>query len=113
MADEQQPASINLESASQIVAAYVRRNQIVPDLLPELILSVHHALRQLRKSRHRANPSGCYQTVSSARSCDLFGLRLERTDAQAAFNHRSRPHCRRVSRKMEIGTRPRDSCTCL
>jgi predicted transcriptional regulator len=54
MPDEQPPASINLESASQIVAAYVRRNQIVPDLLPELILSVHHALGRLGKQSGKA-----------------------------------------------------------
>jgi len=47
MADEQQPASINLESATQIVAAYVRRNQVGSEVLPSLISTVHRGLAQL------------------------------------------------------------------
>jgi predicted transcriptional regulator len=47
MADEQRPASINLESATQIVAAYVRRNQVGSEVLPSLISTVHRALAQL------------------------------------------------------------------
>ena len=47
MADQQQPASINLASATRIVAAYVQRNQISADLLPSLISTVHSALGKL------------------------------------------------------------------
>jgi predicted transcriptional regulator len=47
MADEQQPASLNREFATQIVAAYVRRNQIAAELLPAFISTVHRAMAQL------------------------------------------------------------------
>jgi predicted transcriptional regulator len=49
MADEQQPTSINLEGVTQIVAAYVRRNQISANQLTSLISTVHAAFRQLGK----------------------------------------------------------------
>jgi predicted transcriptional regulator len=37
------------EFSAKIVAAYVRRNQVPPDQLGTLILTVHHALSGLRK----------------------------------------------------------------
>jgi predicted transcriptional regulator len=49
MADEQRPASINIENVTRIVAAYVQRNQISADLLPSLISTVHSALGELGK----------------------------------------------------------------
>jgi MucR family transcriptional regulator, transcriptional regulator of exopolysaccharide biosynthesis len=49
MAEEQLPAAINRKHATQIVAAYVRRHQIAPELLPAFISSVHGALAQLGK----------------------------------------------------------------
>jgi predicted transcriptional regulator len=44
MADEQPPTSVNREFTTQIVAAYVRRNQVAADVLPALISTVDKAL---------------------------------------------------------------------
>ena len=44
MQDEQPTASVDRELATQIVAAYVRRNQIGSDQLPALIATVYQAL---------------------------------------------------------------------
>lgn len=47
MPDEQPPGSANRELATEIVAAYVRRNQITSDQLPTLIKTVHQVLSRL------------------------------------------------------------------
>ena len=47
MADAQQPTSVNRELTTQIVAAYVRRNQVAADAFPALISTVHEALGRL------------------------------------------------------------------
>lgn len=49
MPDETPPASINRELTAEIVAAYVRRNQIASDQLATLISTVHRALAGLGK----------------------------------------------------------------
>jgi predicted transcriptional regulator len=41
------------ELVAKIVAAYVRRNQVQPDQLAVLILTVHQALGGLGKARNR------------------------------------------------------------
>jgi predicted transcriptional regulator len=47
MDDEQQAASVNQELMTQIVAAYVRRNQIATFELPAVISTVYEALSRL------------------------------------------------------------------
>ena len=47
MTDAQRPTSVNWEHTTQIVAAYVRRNQVAADALPALISTVHEALGRL------------------------------------------------------------------
>lgn len=47
MPDEQQPTSSNRAYTTQIVTAYVRRNEIGPDLISALISTIHRALAQL------------------------------------------------------------------
>ena len=59
MPDEQPTASVDRELTTQIVAAYVRRNQVAPDQLGSLISAVHKALGQLGKPA---------EAVSSARA---------------------------------------------
>jgi predicted transcriptional regulator len=49
MADEPLSPTLDRELTTNIVAAYVRRNQIGPDQLPVLILTVHQALATLGK----------------------------------------------------------------
>ena len=49
MPEEAPPAPINREPTTNIVAAYVRRNQIAPGQLGELISTVHRALSGLGK----------------------------------------------------------------
>jgi len=49
MPDETPSASINRELTTQIVAAYVRRNQVASDQLGTLISTVHQALAGLGK----------------------------------------------------------------
>ena len=49
MADEPPSASINRELTTEIVAAYVRRNQVASDQLGTLISTVHQALAGLAK----------------------------------------------------------------
>ena len=56
MQDEQPTASVDRELATQIVAAYVRRNQIGSDQLPALIAAVYQALGRLGKEL--AEPAG-------------------------------------------------------
>ena len=50
MPDEQPSATLDRELTTNIVAAYVRRNQIGSDQLGELISTVHRALAGLGKS---------------------------------------------------------------
>jgi predicted transcriptional regulator len=50
MPDEQPSATVDRELTANIVAAYVRRNQIAPDQLATLISTVHQALSRLGKS---------------------------------------------------------------
>jgi predicted transcriptional regulator len=47
MPDEQQPALVSQELVAQIVAAYVRKNQIASDQLGSLISTVHDAFSRL------------------------------------------------------------------
>jgi predicted transcriptional regulator len=47
MSDDQPAVSANRELATKIVAAYVRRNQIVADQIPALISTIHQALSGL------------------------------------------------------------------
>ena len=49
MPDEQPAASANQELTAEIVAAYVRRNQVGADQLASLISTVHQALGDLGK----------------------------------------------------------------
>lgn len=49
MPDETPSASINRKLTTEIVAAYVRRNQVVSDQLATLISTVHQALTSLGK----------------------------------------------------------------
>ena len=49
MADEPPAALLDRELTANIVAAYVRQNQIGSDQLATLISTVHHALSRLRK----------------------------------------------------------------
>ena len=49
MPDETPSASINRELTTEIVAAYVRRNQVSSDQLGTLISTVHQALAGLNK----------------------------------------------------------------
>jgi len=49
MPDETPSASINRELTTEIVAAYVRRNQVASDQLGTLISTVHQALAGLAK----------------------------------------------------------------
>jgi predicted transcriptional regulator len=49
MADEAPAASLDRELTTNIVAAYVRRNQISPDQLATLISTVHRAVTSLGK----------------------------------------------------------------
>jgi predicted transcriptional regulator len=49
MSDEPLPASANRELTAEIVAAYVRRNQIVAEQLGTVISTVHQALSDLGK----------------------------------------------------------------
>jgi MucR family transcriptional regulator, transcriptional regulator of exopolysaccharide biosynthesis len=49
MSDEPLPASTNRELTAEIVAAYVRRNQIVAEQLGTVISTVHQALSDLGK----------------------------------------------------------------
>src|SRR6516225_880060 len=49
MPDETPSASINRELTTEIVAAYVRRNQVASDQLRTLISTVHQALAGLGK----------------------------------------------------------------
>ena len=51
MPDEAPPPTRDTELTTNIVAAYVRRNQIGADQLPVLISTVHHALAGLGKSK--------------------------------------------------------------
>ena len=55
MPDEPQSPTPDIELTSNIVAAYVRRNQIGPDQLPVLIGTVHQALLGLGKPATEAN----------------------------------------------------------
>src|SRR6266849_493410 len=50
MPDESPPASIDLDLVTKIVAAFVRRNQVAPDQLANVIAIVFQALGQLGKS---------------------------------------------------------------
>jgi predicted transcriptional regulator len=54
MSDEPLPASANRELTAEIVAAYVRRNQITADQLASLISTVHQALADLDKPAKEA-----------------------------------------------------------
>ena len=56
MPDEQPTSSVDRELATQIVAAYLRRNQIGPDQLPALISTVYLALS--RVGNPTAEPTG-------------------------------------------------------
>jgi predicted transcriptional regulator len=47
MPDEPPPASANQEFTAEIVAAYLRRNQVATDQLASLISTVHQALADL------------------------------------------------------------------
>jgi MucR family transcriptional regulator, transcriptional regulator of exopolysaccharide biosynthesis len=49
MSDDPPSASVDRELTTQIVAAYVRRNQIAADQLPGLIATVYRALGRLAK----------------------------------------------------------------
>jgi predicted transcriptional regulator len=51
MPDEPPPASLDRELITNIVTAYVRRNQIASDQLATLISTVHQALAGLGKSK--------------------------------------------------------------
>src|SRR5260370_36852499 len=50
MSDESPPASIDLDLVTKIVEAFVRRNQVTPDQLANVIAIVFQALGQLGKS---------------------------------------------------------------
>jgi predicted transcriptional regulator len=67
MPDERPAALANSESTAEIVAAYVRRNQVGSDQLPSLIATVHQALVQLGKSAAEAT-SERTPVVSARRS---------------------------------------------
>ena len=56
MADEPPAASLDRELTANIVAAYVRRNQIGSDQLGTLISTVHQALSRLRKPAAETEP---------------------------------------------------------
>jgi predicted transcriptional regulator len=50
MSDDPPSASVDRELTTQIVAAYVRRNQVASDQLASLIATVYRALGRLGKS---------------------------------------------------------------
>jgi predicted transcriptional regulator len=54
MSDEQPAASANRDLTAEIVAAYVRRNQITTEQLGTLISTVHQALADLNKPAKEA-----------------------------------------------------------
>ena len=54
MSDHPPAVSANRELAATIVAAYVRRNQIGADQLPNLISTIHQALAGLGEPKHEA-----------------------------------------------------------
>jgi predicted transcriptional regulator len=54
MSDEPPAAAANRELAVEIVAAYLRRNQVGGDQLPSLISTVHQALADLGKPAEEA-----------------------------------------------------------
>jgi predicted transcriptional regulator len=51
MQDEQQPGLVGL--SAEIVSAYVAKNHIQTSEIPQLIASVHDALRNVAKPRER------------------------------------------------------------
>ena len=55
MLDEPPPPTLDIERTTNIVAAYVRRNQIGTDQLPVLISKIHQALVGLGKPATEAN----------------------------------------------------------
>jgi predicted transcriptional regulator len=55
MPDESQSSTLDIELTTNIVAAYVRRNQIGTDQLPVLISTVHQTLVGLGKPATEAN----------------------------------------------------------
>jgi len=54
MPDEAPSPTLDRVLSTNIVAAYVRRNQIGADQLPVLISTAHQALAHLRKSKAKA-----------------------------------------------------------
>jgi predicted transcriptional regulator len=82
MQDEQPTASVDRELATQIVAAYVRRNQIGSDQLPALIATVCQALGRLGtagRTGWRADPRSSDLPIRSPRLCRGCGMRRGQT----------------------------------
>jgi hypothetical protein len=84
MSDEPPPASANRELTAEIVAAYVRRNQIGTEQLGTLISTVHQVLADLGKPASEAvveRTPAVDPAIGSARQGDLPRMRLGRQHA--------------------------------
>ena len=90
MPDETPFVSVNRELTTEIVAAYVRRNQVASDQLGILISTVHQALAGLRKPATEAEGERT-PSVPIRRSvhCDyVLGMRLARPDGETTSGDR-------------------------
>ena len=103
MADEPPSPILDRELTTNIVAAYVRRNQIGADQLPVLISTVHQALAtvgkpvaELDRERIPADPA-----TRPPRLCRLPRMRLARADASTASRGRPWIDGRTISRSLE------------
>jgi predicted transcriptional regulator len=86
MADEAPSLSVNRQLTTEIVAAYVRRNQLGADQLASLISTVHQAFSGLGKrtagGREERTPAVPIRQSVHRDYVVLPGMRLARPDAQ-------------------------------
>jgi hypothetical protein len=89
MPDEPPSPTVDTELTTNIVAAYVRRNQIGADQLPVLISTVHQftTLGKPVAELDRANTRGADPAICASRLYRLPGMRLARADAQTASRY--------------------------
>jgi hypothetical protein len=98
----------------QIVAVYVRRNQVASGELASLIPIVYSALAGLGRPATEAtgaHPGGSDTAICSARPCDLPRMRLYRQHASIPFDDKPRADPRRILHSMEFTPRPRADST--
>jgi hypothetical protein len=101
MSEELPSVSISRELTTNIVAAYVRQNQIASDQLATLISTVHQALSRLGKPAAETET----ERTPPCRSADLFP-RLRRKSSACAHDEGSTTGTWRAAYHDKVGVKP-------